>query len=142
MPGQLSQPDVSVQEIIKQLRAQLQHHRAAQQFHGVELKKHGLAAKHLEAALQELGEPAAVASDNRCEALRNYLTDHPHEVVTTRLLRADPSKYGIITSSTRFQLNWLYGKNNPTARKFFNVANGVIMLRSGIAENPPSSDRS
>jgi hypothetical protein len=70
--------------------------------------------------------------------MRVYIVDHPEEIVSTKTLRADPSKYGIITSSPKLHLNFLYGNKNPTARKFFEVANGIIFLRPGITRETPS----
>jgi hypothetical protein len=115
------------------IKTALQNHRAAAQYHRNEQTLNEVATKRLEAALEELGESSGLSfKDSRCEALRNYLIDHPGDIVTTKMLRAAPSKYGIITSSPKLQLNWLYGKNNPTARRFFKVANGIILLRPGI----------
>jgi len=125
-------------QIREDLKESLHQHRAASEYHVVEHKKHQAEAQRLEQALEALGDPCAVrVRMGRCEALRNYLCDHPSETVTTRLLRQNPAKYGILTSSPRLQLNWLYGDNNPTAKKFFEVVKGTIHLRPGINRSTP-----
>jgi len=126
-------------KITDDIKTALQNHRAAAQYHRNEQTLHEAETKRLAAALQELGVPTGqLPGGSRCEVLRNYLINHPGDIVTTKMLRSDPFKYGIITSSPKLQLNWLYGNNNPTARKFFEVANGIILLRPGITRETPS----
>jgi len=129
----------STSDIKHQLKAILQKHRADAQYHRNQLKFHELESKRYAAALEDLGEASASGhAQSRCEALRDYLIDHPNEVITTKALRADPSKYGIITSARQLQLNWLHGRQNRTARKFFVVQNGIIKLQPGITRSTPS----
>jgi len=123
-------------EAVKQtLKSALQQHRAAVSSHSRQLREHQLEVNRLEKALEVLGEdPGANPVKTRCEVLRDYILEHPNEEVTTILVRANPAKYGIISSSANLQMNWLHGRNNPTARRLFVVTKGVIRLRQGITQ--------
>jgi hypothetical protein len=120
----------SAEQAKQTLRSALQHHRASVAFHSARLREYQSQVGRLEKALEALGEDCDEnPTEGRCEVLRDYLLKHPKEEVTTRAVRANPAKYGIVTRTVKLQMNWLYGRNNPTARKYFEVSNGVIRLR-------------
>jgi hypothetical protein len=74
------------------IKTVLQNHRAAAQYHRNEQNSHQLEIKRLEAAPEAWGESSGRHGESRREALRHYLVDHSNEVVTTKMLGADPSK--------------------------------------------------
>ena len=127
-------------KITEALGMELQRHRAEVERHRTELQEHQAEEARIIEALEALGENPLTAKwqKSRPEAIRDYLMDHPNEIVTTKMVKADPAKYGIITASPKLHLNWLYGRQNPTARKFFDIKKGVIRLRPGITKDTPA----
>ena len=127
-------------KITQSLGMELQWRRAEIQHHRTELQKHQAEEARIIGALEALGqEPLTAKSQkSRPEAVRDYLVDHPNEIVATKMVKADPAKYGIITTSPKLHLNWLYGRQNPTARKFFDIRKGVIKLRPGVTKDTPA----
>ena len=121
------------------LKTELQLHHAAIHRLIIERAQHESEIKRLKRALEAMGECPDAPNPSRCEVLRDYLLDHPEEEVTTKSLASTPEKYGIITSARKLQLNWLYGRNNPTARRFFEVSKGLIRLRPGITRQSTPS---
>jgi len=96
--------------------------------HLAKLKELRLEREKLTKALAELGEPGDfVGTKKRAEALRDYMMHHPEEQVTTKSVKENPAKYGIVSASPRLQMNFLYA--TPSARRFFIVGNGIIKLR-------------
>jgi len=126
--------------ITEALGTELQRQRAEVQRHRTELQKHQAEEARIVEALEALGDSPLTARSkkSRPEAIRDYLVDHPNELVTTKMVKADPAKYGIITASPKLHLNWLYGRHNPTARNFFDIKKGIIRLRPGINKDTPA----
>lgn len=107
----------------------------------VQLDFHQIEAARIRRALIHLGVQFPSAP-RRAIALRDYLIAHPNEVVTTRAIKANPAKFGIITAAQKLQLNWLYGSVNPTSRNLFEVAKGVIKLRPPSTNDSPACQES
>lgn len=129
-------PAVSTSQIKEDLHRALQRERAAEAFYLAKHRESRSKIAEITKALEALGDiPDRVRT--RSEALRDYMVDHPDERVTTKEIRSNPCKYGIVTSSSKLQLNWLHGRRNPTARKFFVVTRGDVRLRPGITKETP-----
>ncbi len=119
----------------RELEASLQFHFAGEQRCLAELSQHKLGQAAAKEALHVLGVTVP-KKKSRTKVLVAYLLDHPSEEVTNQMVREDPIKFGIITSSAaKLQLNWLY---NKTARKLLVVEKGVIKLlpKPPIGGNP------
>ena len=63
-----------------------------------ELQFHQIEAARIKKALDHLGVTRS-SLPKRAIALKDYLVAHPNEVVTTKAIKENPAKYGIITTS-------------------------------------------
>lgn len=82
--------------------------------------------------------PQGGAAPSRAEALKEYIAKRPDLTVRVVDVPGILRTLGFVSKQAKPQKNWLYAKHSK-ARDYFDVKDGIVKLKPGIRNSPPTS---